>query len=218
VNKLGEYMVATPSRRRQILRDQMRPQEVKVVRYKEAARAIAECLASPESGPEVLERHLARLRHWTPGADDSAFEIARVRDCCLAIEHFASLLPTLDLGGLILRRTGPDAEKLTKAGVRISVRPELVGSRAGKAGAVKLHLSRTFTLAGEAGAFVGTLLHEYGERHLSSDGPVSPRGFYVIDVFGKAVYPAPRSFARRRADVEAACEEIASRWATLERG
>lgn len=40
-NKLGEYMTATPSRRRRIIKDQKRPKDFIVPRYTEAQAAIA---------------------------------------------------------------------------------------------------------------------------------------------------------------------------------
>lgn len=44
INKLGEYMTATPARRRQIVRDQKNPPAFKAARYKPARETIVSYL------------------------------------------------------------------------------------------------------------------------------------------------------------------------------
>lgn len=90
VNKLGEYLVATASRRRQILRDQKRPPDFKVVRYADAQRAIVDYFIDRHSDPDVLARHLSRLANWSRGPRDSDYDVRRNQDCRNALELLLS--------------------------------------------------------------------------------------------------------------------------------
>jgi len=221
VNKLGEYLVATAARRRQIIRDQKYPPEVQVIRYGDAQRAVVDHLINGRDDPGVLSRHLHRLAEWEPGPDNSDYDAQRNRDCRDAVEAFIAMIGSLpSLDGFSVSAGPPDSPRLAAGGVSISVRPEVIirgVCRSGDpvVGAVKLHFSKSFRLDERAGGYVGTMLHQFGEQHLVGRGHAVPRNFHVVDVFGGSVFTAPRAFARRRSDVEAACEEIASRWETL---
>ncbi len=112
---------------------------------------------------------------------------------------------------------GQCSTSLTKSGVAISVRPDVLLRRTGRdgepsAGAIKLHFAKTSPLDERAAEYVGVILHEYGELFLSHLGLATYRNFFVIDVFAQRIYSAPRAWVRRRSEVDAACEEIASRW------
>jgi hypothetical protein len=225
VNKLGEYLVAkSAARRRQIIRDQKRPPDFKVVRYKDAQRAIVDYF-SRGYDPAALSEHLGRLSSWAPGPDDSSYEAQRNRDCQDAIESFMGMLGFPDLinlveGGSTMTPGPTDAPKLNKAGVAISVRPEFIvhgTDRAGVAfvGALKLHNCKGFALTQQGGEYVGTVLHEYAELHLAGRARCDHRHCHVLDVFARQLYSAPKSFKQRRSDIEAACEEIAAVWPTL---
>ena len=194
VNKLGEYLVATASRRRQILRDQKRPPEFKVVRYADAQRAIVDYFVDRHSDPDVLARHLSRLGNWSRGPRDSDYDAQRNQDCRNAIESFAKMTGQLGFDGLSMSRGRPDCPKLVKAGVGISVRPEIVahGSdrRAIRSSAPKLHLAKGFPLDEKVGEYVGTLVHEYVETHLAGEARCDYRHCYVLDVFAGRLYGA----------------------------
>lgn len=218
VNKLGEYLVASAGRRRQIILDQKYPPDYQVIRYAQAERAIIEYMIEDRNDASILSKHVKRLTDWRPGRDDSAAKALRVRDCIDAITAFSAIARG-DLPGDGLRLTAgpPDAPKLSKAGTSISVRPEIVSVGVGRnstrtVGAIKLHFSKSHALDERAGEYVGVMLHEFAEHHLSDHGHPTYRQCHIIDVFARRVYSAPRAFVRRRADVAAACEEIADRW------
>lgn len=221
VNKLGEYLVANAGRRRQIIVDQKYPPDFQVIRYGPAERAIVEYLTDGRRDRTILARHQKLLSDCRPGPDDSDARTQRVRNCLEAIKAFSAIAPSsLPGNGLVMSPGVPDPPKLSKAGTSISVRPEILSSGVGRGGirtvgAIKLHFSKTHPFDDRSGEYVGVLLHEYAEHHLSDRGHPSFRQFHVIDVFAGRIFSAPRAFVRRRADVEAACEEIASRWPAL---
>jgi hypothetical protein len=71
VNKLGEYMTATPLRRRRIIQDQKRPKDYIVPRYTEAQDAIVAYLSATARDDVRLLEAVDRLRSWWCQADDS---------------------------------------------------------------------------------------------------------------------------------------------------
>ena len=197
VNKLGEYLAEhKAARRRAILQAQKKEIRCRVIQYQAARHAIVSSLLRSDGRMESLSQHLQRLREWSPAPDDSDFDVAENRACQEAIRSFMEMTEALDLAELTATRGGNSAPKLAKAGVSVSVRPELVlrGTRRGQAivGAVKLHFPKSNSLNRTAAEYVGTVLHEYGELHLGP-GKCVPRHCYVIDVFTKQVYVAPRA-------------------------
>lgn len=221
VNKLGEYLAESKSTRRHaILRDQKREVRCRVIQYQAAHRAVTQSLTGSDDPMEALARHLESLKQWAPTAEDSQFAERENRLCQEAIRSFMDILPTLSLRDFTVTRGLNEAPKLRKAGVAISVRPELVlrgTSRQGRpiVGAVKLHFPKTHPLSPDASDYVGVILHEYGQRHLAELEACDYRHCYVIDVPSKQIRTAPKSFVRRRSEVEAACRDIAMLWDSI---
>jgi hypothetical protein len=82
-------------------------------------------------------------------------------------------------------------------------------------GGFKLYLSKNNPLGEESGAYVGTTVHHFVDEYPMGCGPADHRLFRVIDVFARRVHAAPRSFIRRRSEIQAACVEIARAWPEL---
>ena len=222
VNKLAEYLVSrSAARRREIIRDQFQPPAFKAPRYDTACDAIIRYFTRGGAVSEV-NASLHRLVNWQPGPDSGSFAIQKNRNCRDALEAFLHFVENAGVGELTASgftiTAGPrDAPKLTKAGVAISVRPELIirGTDTKKGpfvGAVKLHACKGFAMDQNAAEYVGTLLREYGELHLTDESPCDYRRCYVLDVFAKQLYPAPKATTKRQSEIVAACEEIANGW------
>jgi hypothetical protein len=212
ISKLGEYMVATPARRRGIIRDQKQPREVIVARYNDVYGAVAECLLRNGDVSTVHER-LEKLYQAVPKTTWEAQDKQLSAD---ALEAFLTFVDEIDLSGLEVVRPG-DTPMMQVGGVGVSVRPELLLRRAGEttpAGAVKLYVSKLFALDDKSGAYVATVLHQFVDDVISSRSAQSD-ACIVIDIFERRVHVAPRAYKKRRNDIEAACEEIAQRWAAV---
>src|SRR5262249_3597854 len=131
VNKLAEYLVCNSSfRRREIIRDQFDPPSFKAARYDAACNAIVRFFTRGQSLAE-LNASLHRLVNWHPGPDDGKFAVDKNRDCRDALETFlrfveASGLAELAGDDLTFAAGATDAPRLVKAGVAISVRPEII--------------------------------------------------------------------------------------------
>jgi hypothetical protein len=213
VNKLAEYMVATPARRRGIIRGQKVRRDVVVARYLEVYAGIADCLLDREKIHEVYRR-IDRLYRTTP---KSAWELQNNQLSAEALEVFASFVDEIDLSAYEVFRPAKTMPLMPLAGVGVSVRPTVLLRRAGAdhvVGAVHIALSKLLPFAVESGAYAATIVHQYVESVLA-ETKVDPTDSFVVDVFARKVYVGPRSYKKRRKDLEAACEEIAQRWAAV---
>ncbi len=213
VNKLGEYMTATPLRRRRIIQDQKRPKGFILPRYNEAQEAITKYLVGGKLDDGRLISEIERLNN-APSA--TQWESDRKRLAAEAMQSFLEIADSIDLKGLSSASGGNDQPRLSIGGLELSIRPEVLLSgsdRQGRptAGALKLYFSKTNPLTEDSAAYIATALHAFVEAHMQP-AHAEARNCRVIDVFGQKVYTAPRASARRRNDLAAACEEIARAW------
>jgi hypothetical protein len=213
VNKLGEYMTATPLRRRRIVQDQKRPKGFILPRYNEAQDAITKYLADGKQDASLLLSEIERL-NLAPSATE--WESSRKRLACEAMQSFLEMADVIDLEGLRATQGGNDQPRLSIGGLEVSVRPEILLSgtdRHGRptAGALKLYFSKTNPLTQDSADYISTTVHAFVEAHMQPTY-AEPRHCRVIDVLGQKVFTAPRASARRRSDLAAACEEIARAW------
>ena len=216
INKLGEYMVARPGRRRRIIMDQKRPADFIVARYRDAVSAMVDFLVQGGEDDEIIYKAIEQL---DGKAITSEFQ-AQDRDLSIeALEQFLDTADQLEVAGLHTAHGDPDPVQLTIAGVAVSVRPEVIlrgQDRRGHqtVGCLKLYLSKTlpFDEDGVSASYIGALLHRYAEEHLANDARADHRLCQVVDVFGQRVFVAPRAMQRRHNDLEAACQEIAQMW------
>ncbi|MCP3137267.1 hypothetical protein [Pyxidicoccus xibeiensis] len=213
VNKLGEYLTATPARRKRIIYDQKHPPEQQYLRYPEASHAITDFLCRGLD-LSILRDHQRRFACSVPQTE---FEAQRLQLCSEALERFADLVPWLDLNETIISAVGAEPPCLEMAGVTISVRPEVVLQRMDKhgnarVGLMKLYFAKHHPLDERSGQYIGTMLQRFAEQHLCQLGPCDHRLIQVVDVFAGTIFTAPRAHIRRLSDVVLACEEIAERW------
>jgi hypothetical protein len=212
LSKLGEYLVAPPGRRRNIIQDQKNPKAFIVANYREAYGPLAECLVAG-GDPRFLDRHLHK---WRTQPLRSDFD-ARCRPLCIeAAEAFQVLLAAGRLSHLTFA-TGIEKASLMIGGVEVSISPDVLVAGP-EAGAAKIYLSKTGPLTKDVGkrpgssSYAATTLHQWVEHELGGGDPAK---CLVIDVFADEVYAAPRSNVQRRRDVESACREIAAVWPTI---
>ncbi|MFM7202970.1 MAG: hypothetical protein ACKO6N_19460 [Myxococcota bacterium] len=217
VNKLGEYLVARPGRRRGILDQLKHPNPYALSRYLEAKEAIVEYLTSGSTSPdciyEAMQRMAVRAQGLPPGYTQ--------QDLMLSIEalrHFLELRGRISLEGYEVVEGSENPPTLHLGRLAVTVKPEVLLRRQptrGRAqvGAIKLHFSREHPLNGDGGRYVAALTHRYLEEYVAREGAVvSPTHCLFIDVFSESVVTAPPAYRRRRVDMEAACAEISACW------
>ncbi|WP_164017138.1 hypothetical protein [Pyxidicoccus trucidator] len=212
VNKLGQYLTATPSLRKRIIHGQKHPVDPQYLRYPAAAQAIVEFLC--EGRDEVILRyHQRRLLNAAPESDFDAHRLAlcaeALQRCLVSVDGLAA--------NAIASPAEADLPPLELSGVAINVRPEVIlrsvdAQGQMRSGLLKLYFSKHTPLDERSGQYIATVLHRYAEQRLEQRGPVDPRLVGVFDVFAGRLYFAPRAQQRRMNDVKLACEEIAARW------
>lgn len=211
LNKLGEYLDSTPSRRRQIVKDQQDPEPFLAARYNDARREIIDFLEGGMEDDSALLGAASSLRLDASGSEFARQDRHASAD---AMENFVDVVEQLILEGLSVEGTDKAMSAgMDIAGVDVSIRPDAMlrdESTGEVKGAIKLHFSRTAPLSEKSREYVATVLRVY----MTESGQISvdPKKCYVVDVPTKKTSCAPKAFKRKMKDVEAACEEIAARW------
>lgn len=213
VNKLGQYLTATPAYRKRIIHDQKHPVDPQYLRYPEAAQAIVEFLCGGRH-ESTLRYHQRRLLNAAPQSD---FDAHRLALCAEALQHFLASADEVALTNAVASPAEAELPAMEVSGVTIAVRPEVIlrsVDRHGcmRSGVLKLYFSKHQPLNERSGQYIATVLHAYAQQHLKQLGPVDHRLVRVFDVFAGQVYVAPKAQTRRLGDVQLACEEIAERW------
>lgn len=213
VNKLGQYLTASPARRKHIIHGQKNPPDPRYLRYTEAAAAIVDFLCNGRE-ESTLRYHQRRLLNAAPESDYDAHRLAL---CAEALQRFLVSANELALTHAVASPAEAELPAMELAGVTISVRPEVVlrsVDRHGnmRSGVLKLYFSKHHPLDERSGQYIATVLQAHAEKHLQQLGPVDHRLVRVFDVFAGKVYVAPKARTRRLGDVTLACEEIAARW------
>jgi hypothetical protein len=218
INKLGEYLTATPARRRSIIKDQKYPPEIFVTgKYNDAFDHIIDFFVRDALDPEGLHRAVAVLSSRPTRSDPEA---ADLKNNILALQRLIKTADSLPFADLTFRAAKQQGALLTIGKVAVSIRPELeivAPQRGGgtKYGLLKLYLGKTHPLNEDSGQLIATTVHQFAEQHFGSPDDVDRKRCYVLDVFQGKLFVAPASYTKRRSDIEAACEEIAARWPTL---
>ncbi|MEN5117547.1 hypothetical protein ABE488_09490 [Luteimonas sp. TWI662] len=212
LNKLGEYLTASPARRRRIVHDQKDPRPFITARYMDAREVIVDFLASGKTDDNKLVMRAKALR-----SDSSGTEFARQDRIASAdaIESFLEVADQIELADLeVVPLDNSTSAEMQIEGVSVSVRPDVLFKDAmtkDVVGAVKLHFPKSTPLNENAAKYVSTTLRVYLTDELNSV-TADHRKCYVVDVSTQTVTCAPKSFKKNMSDVAAACEEIRARW------
>jgi hypothetical protein len=215
LNALAQYMTANAGRRERILRDQKYPPTFQVTWYHEATRAITRYLLDPDRETDILTVAEERLDQQPADGDN---ERQRLNDNATAIRSFAACCEDITFDAMTAQRPPQDSQ-LVIEGVTVSVRPDVIlgGSHRGheSLGGVKIYLSKNERLDEDSASAVGALLHRYVSGQAFDGENCNVRHCTVVDVFGRTCASAPRAITRRQREIDAACREIAQRWATV---
>ncbi len=211
-NKLGEYLVSPPLRRKDIIERQKYPCSFIGAYYGPARTAIVDYLLGRADRVALLERMEALVSK----EHESNYARHQANGCANAVLHFLDLEPRLDLLGMKPVHV-PEHDKLDVRGVDVSVYPDLVlegYDRRGKptVGAIKLHFPKSHPHTEASAQYVATMLRMHAMEAMHDRGKVREDSCFVIDVFAGRIVSAPRGYIRRWRDIGAACEEIRRAW------
>lgn len=214
VNKLGEYLLAGPSKRKRVVFDQKYPRDFIVARYTLAENAMVKFLSNQADRYNSIYADLQRILNLPAG---TPWELQRNQLCSDAIEKFLDMEDKFSFQGLNLIQADNDLPNMTIKGVEISIKPEFFLSGENKKrektlGALIIYLSKTNPLNQDSGEYITSLLKHYLEAHFSTNGKVDTKICFVADIFAGEIFAAPSAYKRRQQDIEAACEEISRTW------
>ena len=212
LNKLSEYLTATPSRRRQIVKDQQDPKPFIAARYRDARDAIVEFIASGMSEEEQLLSVAEKLRSDVSGSDFARQDRIASAE---AIDNFLEVSDQIELDDLtVVPADRTSTASMHVAGVRVSVRPDayLKNAITGDiVGAIKLHFPKTTPLNDTSSKYVATTLKVFLSEEQGAKF-VDHKKCYVVDVSTQTATCAQKSYKKNMSDIAAACEEIRARW------
>ena len=218
VTKLGEYVGSrSAARRKTILVDQKYPKPFKTAIYNDCFDPLVGFFVDAAHNPAVVRAAITAIQSRTVATE--AEEMRRQVNS-QALDHLLNTVPSLPLTGITFRKAPESAKPLLIADVEVSIRPELelvVTVKGGyvRYGLLKLYLGKSHPLTDDAGNYVATLVHSYASHRFTGPKSVDRKHCYVFDVFQEKLFVAPVNHTQRRKDINAACEEIASRWPSL---
>lgn len=210
VNKLGEYIFATPSRRKKIIIDQKYPSAFIISAYKEAREAIIKYILKNYDST-IIEDAISEI---TASVMLKEHEKENSIMALKAVENMT--LP--DFTTYKVTRYKGDNPKIKIMGLDLSINPDLILRKGNKVGCIKIHVvkSEQNRLTKDSSSYVATLLQIYVEKHIVEVGEVSDVKICLsVDCFGKTYEEAPKSVKRRLSNIDDACDEIVGRWESI---
>ncbi len=212
LNKLGEYLTASPARRRRIVQDQQDPKAFIAARYTDAREAIVGFLASGMTQEAELLSVARRLRSDTTGTDFARQDRTASAE---AIENFLEVVEQIEIEDLaVVPAESTSSETMPVNGVNISIRPDayLKNPITGDiVGAIKLHFPKTNPLGEVSAKYVATALKVFLSEQKGAQ-LADNKKCYVVDISTQTATCAPKSHKKNMNDIAAACEEIRARW------
>lgn len=208
LNKLGEYMTATPARRRRIVEDQIAPKDFIAARYADARNSISNFISG-----NISEENLIQIAEDLRNKSyDSNFTAQDKNLSADAIDDFLEVSDQLPIGYKFEKVSANNKSALEISGVAVSIRPDvyLKNDNDELVGAIKLHFPKSNPLNTASGEYVATALRAFIQENTSNI--IDPKLCIVIDIPTASVISAPKAGKKRMNDLEAACEEIDARW------
>ena len=218
LERLGEYLTASPRGRKRVINELNRKTNLIETDFSEAKNAISRFIAYGDGNEEVINSEIGRLEKKLAMSELQKEQINLSID---ALESFLDVADELVIKDYEFMREDPSIPTtLLISGVTIDVSPEIILRKmdletGSFVGAVKIYFSKNFPLSDDAGRYMATILYQYLENHFADVGVPDYTNCYVIDAFNQKVYRTPRFNKRYRSDIQAACEEIARAWAFI---
>ncbi len=210
-NQTADYLYATPTNRRSILRDAKFPPTMIVIRYEDARPAMVERFADEGD----LDGWIEKI-HRKAAVSTTEYQKLNCQLCIDALESFQASIRNLDAGKLRFRRPRRHFSKLMIEGVHISVAIDLVveGGDGKSVGGAIFVFSKAEKDERKFKA-IALLIHELLKPHVKAPARVDPTLCMAIDVFNARIYRGKTQQKMLYNTVEASCEEIATRWPAI---
>ncbi|WP_214073901.1 hypothetical protein [Mucilaginibacter sp. dw_454] len=217
VNKLGEYIYATPGRKRSILMDAKFPSTFITARYSPVQNAAIKYFSASQKDIEIFDRVRQLLSQKTITNEKQKDRII------LCIEALNKLTGCIT-GKLVPYIENPaikgyaDCSSIDVNGVTISLRPEILlldPITKQPKGAIKLAISKNHFLTINEGQCISGLIKTYLEKELNID--CHYKDCLTVDVFSNRLIFAPIKNTWTVNKIESACDDIKTIWPTLQK-
>jgi hypothetical protein len=223
-NQLAEYLKASSTRRKSIVREAKFPKVAVVTRYRYARQSLIKYLCDPTRSLTTLAESIIDLQDREASLSATPWQKDDYRLSVEAITAFQKAQNSLGLAKLDCYAAMTNPPKLDVAGVDISVWADVLPMRTDKdgtarVGAVMLLFSKSESSAKgrddlcRVSALLAAL---FAEKHLGFKGAVDPKLCLAIDVFSGKAHRAPATFVKALDNIQNACEEVAMRWEKVE--
>lgn len=215
---LADYMAASETARRTIIRGCKYQPIARVVQHDEARTAISHFVCAGGSDPAALATRARLLRERMT---DDDFERDVLDHNADYLDRFASVVGKVAL---------PDAERMVPGrrsaielnGLKVTVDLHFRFRRLTKTNKVRigggmLRYAKGRALPDETGAWQSAFLHGYLDAaRLDTSETVEPKLCVTLDAYAGTCHLAPSDAVRRFKNIEAACASIAERWSNIQ--
>jgi hypothetical protein len=214
---LADYMAATETKRRAIVRDCKYHRIARVIQHDEAKLSISKFLRSDNSDISPLLASASSLRNRICDGD---FE----RDLCDHnadyIERFAKIAATVELPAAQILVPGASPALLVR-GVRVTIElacrlQRVTRTNKVRTGAIMLRYAKGEILDVAVAEWQSAFLFGY-LTHASPQIEADPEQklCLTLDAYSGVCHPAPGNSVQRFNNMEAACESISERWPNI---
>lgn len=218
VNKLGEFLTATPKRQRRILEQIKYPQDNKfsAIAHGEAREAIKQYLINGFD-ENIISDCIESLTGKLGGTDHQK----KMDSASVDLLNLVLKSENLDKDSFTYEAYTGNNPKFHIEGVEVSVYPDIVvkSSSRGKdhIGGLKIHLVKNDNLTGESGQYVAAILNRFAGGLVTDDETETSRPDHSIsyDVFTDSFIDCPTSVVRRWENIAAGCMNIHDMWDSI---
>lgn len=222
-NQLAEYLKASPTRRKGIIKDAKFPRTLIVAQYKGAREGIGKFICSPERDQGILANAIIALTEREAKLDASDWTKDDSRRSIEAITTFHNSIQQLGINKLDCRPIVLGQPNLSIGGVEISVSLDATTHRLvsgeDRVGGIICLYSKASETSGTARAdrckVAAVLALRFATEHLGYMGNADPKLCWALDVMDGKPYRAPDSYKMLLDNMAVSCEEVALRWGTI---
>lgn len=220
-NQLAEYLKASPSRRKQIVKAAKFPKTVIVAQYKGAREAIAKFLCDTARDQAILVSAVNAMTEREARANASDWVKDDARRSIEAIRSFQRGANAMGVQKLDCKAVASGQPPLHISGVDISVSLDATVHRLSKdgsnlVGGVIFLLSKADEASAKARAercrVSAVLSYLFAKEHLAYLGAADPKLCFSFDVMAGRAMPAPVSHKTLIDHMKDSCEEVVLRW------
>jgi hypothetical protein len=189
LNKLGEYMTASPARRRRIVEDQINPKTFLVARYSDAREYIINYILGKSDEEELLDA-AEKLRTQKYESDFTAQDKNLSAD---AIEDFLEVADQIPSGYVYEKAANFESSVLKISGVTVSIRPDIYIKNDNNkiVGTIKFHFPKTNPLNPTSGEYVATALRTFLQEQESET--VDHKLCLILDIPSENLIASPKA-------------------------